>query len=271
MVKPTFKDLPFQRYNMSLETQLDNLDNNVGDSEPGTYKKCFTRVMEVMNELSAMFEKDWSKCLPTLTVQSTEHESMDEECKVNELMDEKSPSYNLRWTVLPVPSGDDTLADEDPTYNLGWDMGPPAAPPVVDITINNEGPLYDLGWRATTLIIDAAVEDEEGLSYDLWWSQSANSPTIRDVTSTAKVINQDDDVIDLTCDDIAPHIDVINWTDNDPSETKLMHHINRLMKAIGNIFDDHMPAIVENEVHGSNRLRLIENRQLLRWFSDTRN
>jgi hypothetical protein len=57
-----------------------------------------------------MFEKDWSKCLPMLTVQSIEHESVDEEHEVDELMDDESRSYNLRWTVLPVPSGNDTSA-----------------------------------------------------------------------------------------------------------------------------------------------------------------
>jgi hypothetical protein len=37
---------------MSLETRLETLDSNFGDSEPGTYEKHFAGVTEVIEELS---------------------------------------------------------------------------------------------------------------------------------------------------------------------------------------------------------------------------
>ncbi|KAG2744245.1 hypothetical protein P692DRAFT_20877839 [Suillus brevipes Sb2] len=51
-VKPMFKGQRFQRYDMSLETRLETLDSNFGDSEPGTYEKHFAGVTEVIEELS---------------------------------------------------------------------------------------------------------------------------------------------------------------------------------------------------------------------------
>ncbi|KAG2748633.1 hypothetical protein P692DRAFT_20874386 [Suillus brevipes Sb2] len=345
-VKPMFEGQRFQRYDMSLETRLETLDSNFGDSEPSTYEKHFAGVTEVIEELSAMFDEGWARTLPALTGRSPTP-SVDDELEVDQLMDDDSPSYDLGWTPLPAPTENDASADEQPSYNLGWDNtmqdeGPhthmeaaeasgdqdaegPAydlgwgalpsveegtadddnddedgptydlgwgAPPSVDEVAardghdDTDGPIYDLGWGVIPSVEAVAAgdghDDEDGRTYDLGWGAPPSveevvvgdgptynlgwgvPPSVEDATAGDGHGDDDgpiydlgwgetDAVIDLTSDDIASRASVVDRDED----------------------DDHAQAIVENAVHGLTDDRVpaaivLENRQLLGWFSDTR-
>ncbi|KAG1778644.1 hypothetical protein EV702DRAFT_1196155 [Suillus placidus] len=284
-VKRQFESQRFQRYDMSLKTWLETLDSNFGDSEPGTYEKCFAGVTESIEELSAMFEEDWAKCLPALSGRSADNKPVTDEIEVDELMDDDSLSYDLRWTALPASSEDDTSTDEEPAYDLRGSIGSHAAlldedtPPDVGSgkaagDPDDEGPIYDLGWGATPSVVEAAANDEEdGPTYNLGWGQPAKTPELMDVTPQAEITNRDNNIIDLTGDD-GPSYD-LGWgsqplslpgsaqsssggieidvkpdmasLDYDPTVAKLINCINQQMKAIGNTLDDeHAHAIVQN-------------------------
>ncbi|KAG2746278.1 hypothetical protein P692DRAFT_20876386 [Suillus brevipes Sb2] len=191
-VKPMFEGQRFQRYDMSLETRLETLDSNFGDSEPSTYEKHFAGVTEVIEELSAMFDKGWARTLPALTGRSPTP-SVDEELEVDQLMDDDSPSYDLGWTPLPAPTENDVSADEEPSYNLGWDNTMQDDGPHTDMEAakasgdqNAEGPAYDLGWGALPSVEEGAADDdnddEDGPTYDLGWgvTPSVNEVAARD-------------------------------------------------------------------------------------------
>ncbi|KAG1767939.1 hypothetical protein EDD22DRAFT_844273 [Suillus occidentalis] len=179
-VKPIFKGQRFHRYDMSLETQLNTFDSNFGNLKPGTYEKHFAGVTEVINELSAMFDKDWAKTLPALTGQSPTP-SVNEEIKVDHLIDDNSPSYDLGWTSLPAPTEDDTSTDmeggktsgdqddEGPTYDLEW--GAPPSVEKVAADDKEDEPNYDLGWGVPPSIEEVAARDgndnDDGPTYNL--------------------------------------------------------------------------------------------------------
>ncbi|KAG2748509.1 hypothetical protein P692DRAFT_201805785 [Suillus brevipes Sb2] len=184
-VKPMFEGQIFQRYDMNLETRLETLDSNFVDSEPGTYKKHFASVTEVIEELSAMFDKGWARTLPALTGQSPTP-SVDDELEVDQLMDDDSPSYDLGWTPLPAPTENDVSADmeaaeasgdqdaDGPVYDLGWGALHLVEEGAADDDNDDEdGPTYDLGWGVTPSVNEVAAGDghdvADGPTYDLGW------------------------------------------------------------------------------------------------------
>ncbi|KAG2744255.1 hypothetical protein P692DRAFT_20877849 [Suillus brevipes Sb2] len=176
-------------------------------------------------------------------------------------------------------------------------------------------PTY-LGWGAPPSVKEVAAgnvnDNDDGPTYDLGWGQPVDTPTVGDVALAAKTINLDDDVIDLTSDDIVSQATVVDrnediidlteddgptydlgWDaqplsplspvtsqpsneemdapDGDTTGAELLHRINWRLKMIGSTM-----VIVENAIHGSTDDQvpaaiLLENRQLLGWFSDTRN
>ncbi|KAG2337828.1 hypothetical protein BDR05DRAFT_952342 [Suillus weaverae] len=154
-------------------------------------------------------------------------------------------------------------------------------------------PVYDLGWGQLTLgehvmVEDAgAFSDDDGLTYDLGWrdltlSPEPKQPKVIDLTSEDGPSNNLGltllpDIIDLTDED-GPTYD-LGWGSplTPPPSPGAMELDVKDDRAIGNTFDDeHAHAIVKNVVHGLNDSWapgqvLMDNRQLLRWFTDSRN
>ncbi|KAG2737979.1 hypothetical protein P692DRAFT_20760131, partial [Suillus brevipes Sb2] len=198
--------------------------------------------------------------------------------------------------------------DEDGrTYDMGWGAPPSVEEVVVgDGCDDGDGPTYDMGWGVPPSVEDATAGDghgdDDGPTYDLGWGQPVDTPTVGDIApaaetdavidltsddiaSRASVVDRDEDIIDLTEDDgrsplspvtSQPGNEEMVSPEGDATGAELLHRINRRLKMIGStIDDDHAQAIVENAVHGSTDDRVpaaivLENRQLLGWFSDTR-
>ncbi|KAG2049643.1 hypothetical protein BDR06DRAFT_975127 [Suillus hirtellus] len=177
-------------YNMSPEKQIRHLDSQVICSTPDRFDQCFTGVDNCIQELSAMFDKDWVKSKRPESLQSQQTDSIMED-NVNELA-EDSLSYNLGWADMN--SGSQTAASTSvddistgPSYDLGWGANTMTSDIDNDDISKSaeiaEGPAYDLGWggadTASGSPIDACMEllsgRNDGLMYDLGWGPALPS------------------------------------------------------------------------------------------------
>ncbi|KAG1904981.1 uncharacterized protein F5891DRAFT_1183639 [Suillus fuscotomentosus] len=211
-VRHTFKDLPFRKYDMTPETQIDSPDNYWGDSTPDIYNHNFAGVEEAIHELSAMFEDDWvkSRSQPPSVGSPPTTKSIDEE-----LMDCDGLLYDLGWDGISAvsqevrpPSEQGMAADNGPIYDLGWSglmyhkadginqspvydlswTSDPIPPLVVPADEIKEDPIYDLGWSCPVMLPEEAkaTDDNYDPAYDLSW-----------VATMVESAAMDNDVIDL--------------------------------------------------------------------------
>ncbi|KAG2341412.1 hypothetical protein BDR05DRAFT_949741 [Suillus weaverae] len=190
--------------------------------------------------------------------------------------DDGQPVYDLRWGQLTlgehimVEDAGAFLDDDGPTYDLRWGDSTwspePKQPEVIDLT-SKDGPSNNLGSGTLANSRDDDVidlTDEDGPTYDLRWGSPLTPPP----SPGAMELDVEDDMA-TSLDDLDAH-----------AAEQLMNQINHWLKAIGNTFgksdDEHAHAIVENAVHGLNDSRapgqvLMDNQELLGWFTDTRN
>ncbi|KAG1766484.1 hypothetical protein EV702DRAFT_1050659 [Suillus placidus] len=140
----------------------------------------------------------------------------------------------------------------------------PKHPNVIDLT-GNDGQSNNLGSGTLPNSQDNDLTDEDGPPYDLGWGSRPSSPLSAPPSPGPMDLNVEDDRA-TSLDNLDAH-----------AAEQLMNRINRRLKAIGNTLDnEHVHAIVKNAVHGLNDSRapgqvLMDNRQLLGWFTDARN
>ncbi|KAG1823863.1 uncharacterized protein BJ212DRAFT_1476717 [Suillus subaureus] len=191
-------------YNMKLEYWIEALETEFGDSRLDVFDRHFASIDEYIDKLSAMCNKDWGKPLSLEVRQSPMTTSINEEDEVDQLMDNDSQLYDLRWAILPADnmstSGDDStqvwLFNTGPCYDFGWGA---TTEPTLDADVNNDGPIYDLGWGTTSTSCEHAcvsmdnepnwvtatpdpqqdvinLMDEDDPAYDLGWDTSTSGP-----------------------------------------------------------------------------------------------
>ncbi|KAG1842961.1 hypothetical protein F4604DRAFT_1938407 [Suillus subluteus] len=249
---------------MAPETPIKTI-GDLGDSTPDQYDQACSSLDEYIEELSSMFDEDWAKS-EDLALLSPAMQSVDEEDKVDELVDDDSLSYDLGWSdgsselddAIPLDDevqsdggslGLDDTGDQGPVYDLG--RGPTA--PVWDRKmttssgLEDDEPGYDLGWGGFSsdeqpMDEDSGkLEDEKSPAYDLGWGIGATGTDVIDLTDDNGPVSQGNNVIDLTRSSPGPmdldrdELPGGRTEHNTASSTRhFMFHYNRPTVAVAN-------------------------------------